>query len=244
MEITHSSRDDCSIVTITGRIGLLTAARVKRVLVKELADDPPAVICDLSGVHALDPLCASVFSAVAHHPSSHWPATSLLLSGASPRVAEVLRRLRVPHFLPMYATVEDALAEAAGRPPYLRDGLRLPPTPAAAATVRDFVHRLLGHWRIALPDSELIDRAVLLADELVTNAIVHARTEFRLRVALSGDQLRLAVHDDSPRQPRLALLGPEAETGRGLRLVEQTAKAWGVHHHAGDGKTVWCTLAL
>jgi anti-sigma regulatory factor (Ser/Thr protein kinase)/anti-anti-sigma regulatory factor len=244
METTHSSRDGCSIVTITGRIGLFTAARVKRVLVKELADDPPAVICDLSGVYALDPLCASVFSAVAHHPSSHWPATNLLLCGARPRVAEVLRHLRVPHFLPMYATVEDALAEAAARPPYLRDELRLPPIPAAAAAVRDFVRDLLDRWRIGLPDPLLIDRAVLLADELVTNAIVHARTEFRLRVALSGDQLRLAVHDDSPRQPRLALLGPDAETGRGLRLVEQVAKAWGVHHHAEGGKTVWCTLAL
>jgi anti-anti-sigma regulatory factor/anti-sigma regulatory factor (Ser/Thr protein kinase) len=244
METTHSTRDGCSVVTIAGRIGLFTAARVKRALVKELAQDPLAIICDLSGVHALDPLCASIFSAVAHHPFSRWPATSLLLCGARPRVAETLRRLRVPHFLPMYATVGDALAEAAAKPPYLRDELRLAPTPAAAATVRDFLRDLLDHWRIGLPDSELVDRAVLLADELVTNAIVHARTEFRLRVALSGNQLRLAVHDDSPRQPRLALLGPESETGRGLRLVEQTAKAWGVHHHAEGGKTVWCTLAL
>jgi anti-sigma regulatory factor (Ser/Thr protein kinase)/anti-anti-sigma regulatory factor len=244
MEITHSSRDGCSVVTITGRIGLFTAARVKRVLVKELTEAPPAVICDLSGVYALDPLCAGIFSSVAHYPASYWPATSLLLCGARPRVAETLRRLRVPYFLPMYTTVEDALAAAAARPPYLRDELRLAPTPAAAGIVRDFVRHLLHHWRIGLPDSELVDRAVLLADELVTNAIVHARTEFRLRVALSGDRLRLAVRDDSPRQPRLTPLSPEAETGRGLRLVEQTAKAWGVHQHAEGGKTVWCTLAL
>jgi anti-sigma regulatory factor (Ser/Thr protein kinase)/anti-anti-sigma regulatory factor len=244
MEITRSSRDGCSIVTITGRIGLRTAARVKRVLVKGLAADPPAVICDLSGVHALGPLCAGIFSAVAHHPSSHWPATSLLLCGARPRVAEPLRRLRMPYLLPMYATVEDALGEAAVRPPSLRDELRLEPTPAAVAAVRRFVHGLLDRWRFGFPDPELIDRAVLLADELVTNAIVHARTEFRLRVALSGDQLRLAVRDDNPHQPRLEVPGPEAETGRGLRLVEQIAKAWGVHHHAEGGKTVWCTLAL
>jgi anti-anti-sigma regulatory factor/anti-sigma regulatory factor (Ser/Thr protein kinase) len=244
MEITHSSRDGCSVVTITGRIGLFTAERVKRALVKELVEHPQAVICDLSGVSALDPLCASIFSTAAHTPSSHWPATSLLLCGARPRVADTLRRLRVPHFLPMYATVEEALAEATARPPYLRDELRLAPTPAAATTARDFVRDLLDYWRVGLSDSDVVDRAVLLADELVTNAIVHARTEFRLRVAVSGDQLRLAVHDDSPRRPRLALRGPEAESGRGLRLVERTAKAWGVHHHAEGGKTVWCTLAL
>jgi hypothetical protein len=49
---------------------------------------------------------------VANHPSSRWPATSFLLCGAQPAVAETLGLLTVPHFLPLYASLEDALDAA------------------------------------------------------------------------------------------------------------------------------------
>jgi anti-sigma regulatory factor (Ser/Thr protein kinase) len=90
-----------------------------------------------------------------------------------------------------------------------------------------------------------VDRAVLVASELVTNAIVHARTELRLRVELRGDLLHLAVRDGSPRLLRLVTVpDPEAEGGCGLWLVEQLARAWGVNRHPEGGKVVWCTLTL
>jgi anti-sigma regulatory factor (Ser/Thr protein kinase) len=103
----------------------------------------------------------------------------------------------------------------------------------------------LGYWQLALPDNTLVDRAVLLAAELVTNAVVHARTELQLRVELRGELLHLAVRDGSPRLLRLVTIpDPEAEGGRGLWLVEQLARAWGVNRHPDGGKVVWCTLRL
>jgi anti-sigma regulatory factor (Ser/Thr protein kinase) len=101
------------------------------------------------------------------------------------------------------------------------------------------------YWQLTLPDNTLVDRAVLLASELVTNAVIHARTELRLRVELRGELLHLAVHDGSPRLLRLVPIpDPEAEGGRGLWLVEQLARAWGVNRHPDGGKVVWCTLRL
>ena len=44
---------------------------------------------------------------------------------------------------------------------------------------------MLG-YSVALPDTTLVDRAVLVASELVTNAVTHARTDLRLRVELRG----------------------------------------------------------
>ena len=91
---------------------------------------------------------------------------------------------------------------------------------------------------------DLVDRAVLAASELVTNAVVHTKGPLRLRLALRGERLLLAVADQSPRLLRLAAGpgDPEAEGGRGLAVVEQLAVAWGVHHPPEGGKIIWCVL--
>jgi anti-anti-sigma regulatory factor/anti-sigma regulatory factor (Ser/Thr protein kinase) len=238
-------KDGCQVVTLTGSIDLSSVAQIQRALVKDLSEEPFALICDLAGVDTLDPVCATVFATVANHPSSRWPATSFLLCGAQPPVAEILGLLTVPQFLQLYASLQDALDAAVARPPSLRDELVLAPIPTAAAAARVFVRDVLGYWQLALPDSTLVNRAVLLASELVSNAVLHARTELRLRVELRGELLHLAVHDGSPRLLRLVNIpDPEAEGGRGLWLVEQLARAWGVNRHPDGGKVVWCTLRL
>jgi anti-sigma regulatory factor (Ser/Thr protein kinase)/anti-anti-sigma regulatory factor len=244
MEIRHSMRDGCVIVAFTGSIDLFTVSQIQHTLLKDLGGQPYALICDLSGIRQLDPVCATVFSTVANHPSSRWPATSFLLCGAQAPVAEILGRLQVPRFLPLYATLEEALDAAVDRPPYLRDELLLAPTPTTAAAARLYVRDILGYWQLALPDVAVVERAELVVDELVTNAVLHARTDLRLRLELGGDWLHIAVRDGSPRLLRMVSVNPEAESGRGLRLVERLASAWGVHPHADGGKVVWCTLKL
>ena len=144
MEIQHSMRDGCLVVALTGSIDLFSAPQIQRVLLKDLAEQPQALICDLSGVQQLDPVCATVFATVANHPASRWPTTSFLLCGAQPAVAEVLGRLQVPHFLPLYPGVEEALDAAFARPPYLRDELLLAPTLSAPGAARAFVQQVHG----------------------------------------------------------------------------------------------------
>jgi two-component sensor histidine kinase len=68
---------------------------------------------------------------------------------------------------------------------------------------------------------------MLLANEFVTNAVVHAHTDIRLRLELRGDRLHIGVRDGDPRLLRLVPPDAEAEGGRGLWLVEQLAEAWG-----------------
>jgi anti-sigma regulatory factor (Ser/Thr protein kinase) len=174
------------------------------------------------------------------------PDTSFLLCRAPPPVAEILDRLRVPNFLHMYASLQEALdaAAAAARPPYLRDELRLAPTPTAPAAARAFVREVCGHWRLARPGTTVTDRVVLLANELVTNAVAHAHTEIRLRLELRGDRLHIAVRDGGPGLPHVVAPDWEAEGGRGLWLVEQLARSWGVNRHPDGGKVVWCVLSL
>jgi anti-anti-sigma factor len=198
MEIQHATQDGCVIVGLTGSIDLFSVSQVQRTVLKDLAEQPYGLICDLSGVEHLDPVCATVFATVVNHPASRWPATGVALCGAQPQVAEVLGRLRVPDFLPMYASVDQALDAVVARPPYLREELMLAPTPTAAAAARAFVRQVCRYWELALPDATVVQRAVLLANELVTNAVVHARTELRLRLELRGDRLHVAVLDILP----------------------------------------------
>ena len=232
------------VLAFTGSIDPFSVSQVQRTLLKGLSEQPEALICDLAEVEALDLVCARVFSAVANYPASRWPTTSLLLCAAQPPVAEVLNRLQVPHFLRLYATVDDAVDAALTRPPYLRDELLLAPTPTAAAAARAFVRELCHSWQLAAPDATVVARAVLVTNELVTNAVVHAHTDLWLRLELRSDRLFIAVHDGSPRLLRQITPDPEGENGRGLWLVEQLARAWGVRPHRDGGKVVWCTLNL
>lgn len=244
MEIERSTRDGCVVVALSGRIDLFTVPSVRHVLLKELSEEPFAVICELSSVQWVDPVCAAVFSTVASHPSSRWPSTSFLLCGARPEVAEVFDRVQVPRFLRLHADVEEALEQALARPPYLRDEACLAPTPSAPAAARRFVSELCEYWQLALPGEDVTERAVLVANELVTNAVVHARTEVRLRVELRGDRLHIAVRDGSPRLLRVVGSDLEADGGRGLLLVEGIGRAWGVRRPPDGGKVVWCLLDL
>jgi anti-anti-sigma factor len=242
MQIEHSRSQGCLVVALTGQIDLSTAPQIQRALLKALAGQPSGIICDLSGVDALDPVCATIFATVANHPASRWPATSLLLCGAQPAVAQILSRLRAPHFLPLYASLEQALDQAATRLPMLREELRLAPTPTAPAAARLFVRQTLQSWQLAPPDEELSDQAQLLADELVTNAVVHAQTDLWLRLELRGDRLHIAVRDLGSRVLHPLPDDPEAEGGHGLLVVTRVAKMWGIHPHPQGGKVVWCIL--
>ncbi|MFK8850135.1 ATP-binding protein [Streptomyces sp. Ac-502] len=90
---------------------------------------------------------------------------------------------------------------------------------------------------------DLADTALLLASELLSNAVLHAQGPIGLRVWHSVRELGIEVTDRSTARPRVRATDSGAEHGRGLILVEALAGAWGTHLH-GAGKTVWCTLPL
>ncbi|GAA2909384.1 SpoIIE family protein phosphatase [Streptomyces mexicanus] len=92
----------------------------------------------------------------------------------------------------------------------------------------------------AAPD--LVDTAELLVGELVTNAVIHARTEVEVRAWVSEGRIHVRVSDERPDR---GLVPHErhryACTGRGLNLVEELATCYGAHSGAGR-KTVWFEL--
>ncbi|MFF8671022.1 ATP-binding protein [Streptomyces sp. NPDC015242] len=88
----------------------------------------------------------------------------------------------------------------------------------------------------------------LCASELVTNVIRHVGEGVPVTVRVweeEGGRVRLGVTDPDPRAlPVLVGAGTpaaQAESGRGLALLDALAVRWGVEQEAGR-KTVWCEL--
>ncbi len=113
----------------------------------------------------------------------------------------------------------------------------LPPERASVRRARHLVTSVIDASR----HDELLETATLLVSEVVTNSVLHAGTEIRLRCQPKRAGVRVEVFDRSPLSPSVRHYDAEAMTGRGLALVSVLATAWGVHFE-GDGKTVWFEL--
>ncbi len=118
------------------------------------------------------------------------------------------------------------------------------PRATEAERVRSFVTDALTRWRLLqrVPD----DEARLVATELFSNAIRHARHDGeRLPVVVRWDDevLRIEVHDPDPRQPVPSWRSTEEDSGRGLLLVEALSYRWGTLPIHDGGKCVYAELA-
>ena len=118
--------------------------------------------------------------------------------------------------------------------------VRLATGPAAAAEARHRVRSAIQSWQVPVDP----DTAILLTSELVTNAVRHeAGQAVMLVVTCARGQLRVDVHDTSPSWPAVTDVPADAETGRGLLLVETLSDEWG-SYRTPAGKAVYFMLAF
>ncbi|MBE8473695.1 SpoIIE family protein phosphatase [Streptomyces justiciae] len=119
------------------------------------------------------------------------------------------------------------------------------PVGRSVASARSFVRDTLQGWGFA----DIVDDAVVLTSELVTNAVVHAGTAADVLCLRSDDGVRIEVADryperEIPLQGHPATMGsPDREGGRGLQLCAALAGRWGVDY-TPTHKQVWFQLDL
>ncbi|SHN27260.1 SpoIIE family protein phosphatase [Streptomyces yunnanensis] len=119
------------------------------------------------------------------------------------------------------------------------------PVGRSVATARAFVRDTLQGWGYA----DVVDDAVVLTSELVTNAVVHAGTAADVLCLRTDGGIRISVADRYPeREIPLQNTGqtvvhPDREGGRGLLLCGALAARWGVEYTAAQ-KHVWFHLDL
>ena len=126
--------------------------------------------------------------------------------------------------------------------PRTASAITLPHAAHAAGDARAYLRR-----RAKLLHPPMLDDALILTSELVTNAVRHGRPAVTLAVQLEPSALIVVVTDTGPELPPLVprTPHPDSPTGRGLVIVDALATRWGVTPQPGStGKAVWFALDL
>jgi len=96
----------------------------------------------------------------------------------------------------------------------------------------------IGEWLTTQSCSQRVrEDSMVVVSELVTNAVVHARSEPLVVATIDDGRLRIEVHDQDPSPPVIA---PTADAGGGfgMRIVDGLCDAWG-WAATDHGKRVW-----
>ncbi|MFE7121977.1 ATP-binding protein, partial [Streptomyces sp. NPDC057654] len=121
--------------------------------------------------------------------------------------------------------------------------------PEALSAARHMIRAAVRAWGAR----ERADDIELVADELITNALLHTDGAAVVTIRMlpgtgtgtgtdGGRRLRIEVEDRSSAMPRRREPGEAGVSGRGLLLVDGLADGWGVESR-GAGKCVWCEFA-
>ena len=111
--------------------------------------------------------------------------------------------------------------------------------PVSASKARDFIcQHLVAHDLLYL-----VEDVRLVASELATNAMVHARTPFVVTLSELDGVVLLDIRDGSASVP--VRTGPQVgdRGGRGMMLVELLSHEWGISADGSGSKSVWASFA-
>ena len=123
------------------------------------------------------------------------------------------------------------------------------PVPTSPAQIRRGLRAVLAQWGVP---AEVAEKALMVVEELVANAVDHARTPFRLTVDHvpgdhvlegQGPSLRIVVRDQCARPLHVRPFSAHASRGRGLHLIDALTSRWGCDQTAA-GKAVWAVLPV
>ncbi|NAZ80891.1 ATP-binding protein [Kineococcus sp. R8] len=123
----------------------------------------------------------------------------------------------------------------------------LPPTPKSVGVARWLIGEWCTPWvRAKELQEDTVESVLLLASEVVTNAVVHGDGMVHVSLErLGSTTLRIEVADDGGGMPLIGAQREDAESGRGMAMVELLSSRWGTDLAVGPlGKMVWFEVAI
>ena len=113
-----------------------------------------------------------------------------------------------------------------------------PPTRESVGEVRRCIDDALSNTP---PDTK--DITLLLAGELATNAVEHAKTSYALHLLAVAQVVRVDITDHGGGHPCVQDSDQTRAGGFGLRMVDRVATSWGVRNESDD-TTVWFEIEV
>jgi hypothetical protein len=224
-------RDGDARVALTGLLRPADVPAVRDELAA-LLRDVDRVVVDITGLALAHPSVLGLFPA-ALEAGGGWPAARLALVYGDRSTGQALRASRVDRQVAISDEPELALLRCAEQPAEVRVGWWFAATATSPARCRAVAGLRLASWSVPEPVAE---RAILILNELVTNAVQHTASGGRTRLVLDEHALWLGVRDFGG-----GAVPGIAPPGLGLQLVDLFSARWGFESHA-DGKTGWARL--
>ncbi|MBB5960211.1 hypothetical protein FHS29_006834 [Saccharothrix tamanrassetensis] len=223
-----------TVVRPTGLLDLTTYVAFRDGLLKCALDGPTAVVVVLGEDFEFStPASMSVFATVWLRVSE-WPGVPIMLVAVAEPHRAALAAGGAGRYVRHFPTVAEAITAVGRRPERRRDDTWLPDSSTSALLARRFVREVCRRWQLA----HVVDEALLVATELVQNAVQHTGSAPHLRLELRGHRLTIAVRDEEAAQPELNVAGG----GQGLALVDRFSRVWGSSPWPSGGKVVWAVL--
>jgi len=222
-------------VRVRGHLDADSAAVLRAAVLKCLAEEPAAVVLDLTHLTGADDAALMVLPALARAAAA-WPGLPLLAHSADAALAHRMEALAVTRTVTVVPDGAAATAhlEAARGPARVR--MDLTGDSGDLARARIPVRELCAGTRRA----GIADVAELVVTELAANALRHAAGPRSVILSATPYHLHVAVRDRSTDLPAVRG-GDDGLGGRGLRIVEALTSAWG-STPTRDGKVVWATV--
>lgn len=124
--------------------------------------------------------------------------------------------------------------------------LQLRCAPESVAVGRRFVAETFGAWGVGSGEWARVagDDLLLIASELLANAVRFCTGDLTLAVDGHHDRVRVTVADGSPQPAVMRHAAAEATAGRGLPIIEMVAQRWGQRPYDGTTKDVWAEIGV
>ncbi|MCT7658339.1 STAS domain-containing protein [Mycobacterium deserti] len=238
--VREAARDGISVLIVDGVLDSSTYLALRDRIVKAALDGPPAVVVNVSALRTPTASAYAVFSS-ARWQVSRWPDVPVLLVCGHATGRDALRRQGITRYVPVYGSLDAALAALDGIDGRLRQRrcAELAPGREGVKHARELITEWLWDWGYA----SKIKIANAIATELVDNVRAHTDSGVaELRVESRGSEVTIAVSDRSARLATRIESAYGTFRLSGLHLVAALADAWGCTP-SSSGKTVWATIA-
>lgn len=227
-----------TILTLDGVLDTTNSVALRDHILQAVADEPAAVVVNISGLKVLAELAWSTFI------GAHWqlrtkPHIPVVLVCAQRGAREAISRSGVAYFMPVYPTEKAAMKAVAQQ---TRRAVRQADAqlPADLTSLRES-RRLVREWLTAWSQPTLIPVALVVVNVFVENVLEHTASVPVVRIGSQGTAATIGVSDTS-HTPAVRLPSPgNGIDVSGLAIVEALSRAWG-STPTTDGKTVWAVI--